>query len=127
MDGDVGEAEVSAARAQNDRVRAALAEHGDDGTAARRVRHHIAPQEAWLCPADAGMLGSAFGEIGFDVAPGQADLPSGLAGLMLIEEGEVAGDDFDLFNARLIRDVTALGWLYMGWDCEVKTGRGLTG
>ena len=100
----------------NDRLRALLAENGDDGTAAAEVRHHLSPHpDREMFPAARADLAEALRKMGWFVEDG----PDG--GLLLTEVREVASGAFNRHTATLAWLANGAGWLYDGWERAVPT------
>lgn len=100
----------------NDRVRAALAAEGDDGTRIRHVIHFAYPLEGGGHDQQAARdlvvwTGCEFTET------------DDSSGIVFEHMREVASDDFDRATERLARDLASIGWTYDGWECAVVTGK----
>lgn len=96
----------------NDKVRAALAKEGDDGTKPRHVRHFVHPA--------AGGATNATVVHEFLVLNGlKVDPEAAKDGFFAEETREVASSDFDARTAMLTNSMAQWNWKYDGWECAV--------
>lgn len=102
---------------KNDKVRKALAAHGDDGTRPRHVIHFAFPNEAGK--TNETVVRDYLVAQGLEVDPAKMK-----EGLMGEETREVASEDFDDRTAKLAHAVAQWNWRYDGWECAVETGQG---
>ncbi|MBI1383477.1 MAG: hypothetical protein GC150_01000 [Rhizobiales bacterium] len=98
---------------KNDKVRKALAGHGDNGRAVRHVLHFLFHDD------DATFTEAAMAEelrgLGFEV-----DLAKCRNGVIAEEYREVASTDFDETTEALSQFARARGWQYDGFECAVE-------
>ena len=104
---------------KNDRVRAALAGYGDDGTLPRHVIHFAyATRKATADAAAAEAI------IRRALAPDVLEPAEVGNGLRFEQTREVASAEFDALTQALEDELAAIGWDYDGWECAVETGAG---
>lgn len=97
----------------NDRVRKALAEHGDRGTAVRHVLHFFFPELDTLVTAE--RMIEELRTLGFEIDPDKSD-----GGVIAEEHREVASADFDSLTQGLTELASERGWKYDGFECAVE-------
>jgi len=96
----------------NDKLRAALAREGDDGTAPRHVLHFVWPEPGG--EKHATVVLDYLVAKGLSVDPGKAN-----KGYIGEETREVASAGFDTRTAELKTATQGWGWAYDGWECAV--------
>ena len=100
-------------RMKNGKVRKALADHGDDGTAVRHVLHFLVMGDS--ANRSRAEMAHALRPHGFDI-----DLTKYDDGLVLEEYREVASADFDSLTQHLRNLAQDHGWHYDGFECAVE-------
>lgn len=98
--------------ARNDKVRQALASHGDNGAAARHVMHFLFERDGRHSRTEAA---DELRALGFEV-----DLSKTESGLIAEEHREVASTDFDSLTQALSDLAEGWGWTYDGFECAVE-------
>ena len=98
---------------QNDAVREAVAEHGDDGAAVRHVIHYAYPYPHADLSAKPHLM-DLLRTNGFAVKDAFAN-----NGVVLEHHSSVTPDDFDSLTASLRDWLHDQGWEYDGWECEI--------
>lgn len=98
---------------KNGKIRKALADHGDDGTAARHVLHFLVIGDAATCSKV---------EMAHDLRPFgfEIDLAKYDNGVIAEEVREVASADFNSLTQSLSDIADARGWHYDGFECAVE-------
>jgi hypothetical protein len=100
-------------RLKNGKVRAALAQHGDDGSVPRHLMHFLFRcDDATKTEAE---MASMLIPLGFEV-----DLSKCEGGIIAEEHREVASEDFDCLTQSLSNLAEAHGWTYDGFECAVE-------
>ena len=102
---------------KNDKVRAALAGYGDDGTLPRHVIHF-----AYSTRKATGDVAAAEAIVKGLMAPDLIEPTQADEGLRFEQTREVASSEFDALTDRLETELAAIGWQYDGWECAVETG-----
>lgn len=97
----------------NDKVRAALSQHGDSGRAPRHVLHFVWPASDEAAPE--GEVLDWLRENGLRVDPAKAS-----KGFIGEETREVASAEFDRRTQEIETAMRARGWTYDGWECAVR-------
>ncbi|MEM9422815.1 MAG: hypothetical protein AAF986_09980 [Pseudomonadota bacterium] len=100
-------------KADNERVRAQLAEMGDNGLAPRHVCHYFFARRWPLKRCPQADIIANLRELGF------AAHPTDKKGVMCDAFGPVAGDGFDRLTESLFTLGCDNGWIYDGWECQV--------
>jgi len=103
------------AMSANDKVRAALREHGDDGTRVRHVIH-------FAYPVSEDAAGQQDARDAVDWIGPRFTQTDEATGIVFEHEREVASAAFDAMTDRFGADLSAIGWTYDGWECAVETG-----
>lgn len=94
---------------QTDRVRASLADVGDDGTAVREVVH-----TAW--PLD-GVEGASLDSVSYELSAAGFDVHEVYGGGVAFgHRTEVASARFETFTEAIALELAYLGWEYAGWQ-----------
>lgn len=101
---------------KNAKVRAALAEHGDEGQAVRHVIHFAYPVEGGDAAAKQAARATILGLGSFDFTETE-----GSPGVVFDHQSEVASADFDALTDALETALARDGWKYDGWECAVAT------
>lgn len=98
----------------NDNLRCWLSRQGDFGSTPRTVLHYVYPRDAAARSAR-GEIAAELRRWGFVTGDAlQRD------GLVLQHEAAVASKRFDALTADIVDLLTAYGWDYDGWECEVQ-------
>lgn len=102
--------------AANDKVRAALMEHGDNGARVRHVIHFAYPVDGGS-PATKSAVKAALSDGAFEFTE-TADS----VGVVFEHYREVASREFDDLTLDLEQIMAGRGWTYDGWECAVENG-----
>lgn len=103
----------AATRMKNGKVRNALADHADNGTAARHVLHFLVKGDAATCSK--ARMAHDLRPFGFEI-----DLSKFDNGVIAEENREVASADFDSLTQALSDMAQERGWHYDGFECAVE-------
>lgn len=109
--------------ASNNLLRGNLADHGDDGTAAREVSHFCYPDPSLADAVAQGDVMAIFDEKNFLVRALESE-DGGPDWLEMVHHAEVASVGFDMVTEWFLLRLGSLGWVYDGWSCAVIAGSG---
>ncbi|HEV7692831.1 MAG TPA: ribonuclease E inhibitor RraB [Hyphomonadaceae bacterium] len=103
-------------RELNDAVRKLLAEHGDNGSAARHVVHYVYPSKKDK-PSPRSQVKAELEALGFKVRNAAMD-----GGLIFEHHVPVAEDGFDELTEQLEEWLDGMSWGNDGWEAALSAG-----